>query len=351
VKKITYKKSGVDIKKADEFVKEMKAIFAQGKINKMFAFGSLFDFKPLISKYKNPVLVASADGVGTKLMLAQQLNIHTTVGVDLVAMNVNDIICLGAAPLFFLDYIACGKLKPEVLLKVAKGINDGLKKSNCLLLGGETAEMPGMYKPGEYDLAGFCVGIVDRVKMITGEKIKNGDLVVGLASAGLHSNGFSLVRKVFNSKKEVKKYSKELLTPTRIYVKPILSLLSTRYFPPATSSRRDPAKGGTLFSTHVKGIAHITGGAFYEKATKILPKGCGMVIDKKSWKVPDIFRLIQQKGRVSEKEMYSVFNMGIGMILVVDKRQAKKAATHLGKSCKTHIIGEIVKSDRKMTLV
>ena len=328
MRKISYKKSGVDIKAADEFVKGMKTIFSKRKINKMAAFGSLFDLKPLIRKYKNPILISSTDGVGTKLKLAQQLNVHSGVGIDLVAMNVNDIVCLGAAPLFFLDYIACGKLNPKVLLKVAKGINDGLKQSGCLLLGGETAEMPGMYKPGEYDLAGFCVGIVDKAKMITGAKIKKGDLIIGLASSGLHSNGFSLVRKVFNSK-EIKKYSKELLKPTRIYVKSILSLLK-KYTP--------------------KGIAHVTGGAFYSKATKILPKGYGMVIDKKSWKVPDIFKLIQQKGKISEKEMYSVFNMGIGMVLVVDKKQAKKVSSLLNKSCKTHIIGEAVKSNKKMAL-
>jgi len=327
MKKTSYKKAGVDIKKADEFVKGISAIFSKSKINKMAAFGSLFELKPLMKKYKNPILVSSTDGVGTKLKLAQQLNIHSGVGVDLVAMNVNDIVCLGAAPLFFLDYIACGKLNPKVLLKVAKGINDGLKQSSCLLLGGETAEMPGMYKPGEYDLAGFCVGIVDKSKMITGAKIKKGDLIIGLASSGLHSNGFSLVRSALGSK-EIKKYSKELLKPTRIYVKEILSL-------------------GDIA---VKGIAHVTGGAFYSKATKILPKGYGMVIDKKSWKVPQIFKLIQKKGGVCEKEMYSVFNMGIGMVLVVDKECEKKIATKLGKRCKTYIIGEIAKSNKKMVL-
>ena len=335
MKKITYKKSGVDIKKADKFVKGMSAIFSKSKINKMAAFGSLFDLKPIIKKYKNPILVSSTDGVGTKLKLAQQLNVHSGVGVDLVAMNVNDIVCLGAAPLFFLDYIACGKLNPKVLLKVAKGINQGLKQSGCMLLGGETAEMPGMYKPGEYDLAGFCVGIVDRLEMITGAKIKKGDSIIGLASSGLHSNGFSLVRSALNSK-EIKKYSKELLVPTRIYVREILSLLRLTVY-----GKR---------STIIKGIAHVTGGAFYSKATKILPKGYGMVIDKKSWEVPQIFKLIQKKGGISEKEMYSVFNMGIGMVLVVDKTAAKRIAAKLGKSCKAYIIGEIVKSNKKMVL-
>jgi phosphoribosylformylglycinamidine cyclo-ligase len=336
MKKLSYKKSGVDINAADEFVKGLKSIFTKSKINKMAAFGSSFDLKPLLKKYKDPILVSSTDGVGTKLKLAQQLNIHSGVGIDLVAMNVNDIVCLGAAPLFFLDYIACGKLNPKVLLQVVKGINNGLKQSNCLLLGGETAEMPGMYKPDEYDLAGFCVGIVDRRKMITGEKIKSGDLIIGLASSGLHSNGFSLARKAFNSK-EIKKYSKDLLKPTRIYVKPILSLWAGKPRP-------------YILSDSVKGIAHVTGGAFYSKATKILPKGYGMVIDKKKWKVPNIFKLIQEKGKISEKEMYSVFNMGIGMVVVVDKNQAKKVVNHLGKSCKAYIIGKIVKSNKKMVL-
>ncbi len=329
MKKLNYKRSGVDIKKADAFVKGLGTIFAKAKINKMAAFGSLFDLKPILKKYKDPILVSSTDGVGTKLKLAQQFCIHNGVGIDLVAMNVNDIVCLGAQPLFFLDYIACGKLNPKVLLQVAKGINKGLEQSECLLLGGETAEMPGMYGKDEYDLAGFCVGVVDRNKMLTGRNIKSADLVIGLASSGLHSNGFSLVRKVFNSK-EIKKYQKELLTPTRIYVKPILSLLK-EYTP--------------------KGIAHITGGAFYEKATKILPRGYGMVISKKSWKVPSIFKLIQEKGGVSDKEMYSVFNMGIGMMVVADKKQAKKIVGYLNKRVPACIIGEIVKSNKKMVLL
>lgn len=331
--RITYKKSGVDIKKADQFVKGIKSIFSQSKINKTSAFGSLFNLKPLLKDYKEPILVSSTDGVGTKLKIAQQFNIHSGVGVDLVAMNVNDIICLGAKPLFFLDYIACGKLNPKILLKVAGGIHQGLKQSGCLLLGGETAEMPGMYKRDEYDLAGFCVGIVDKKKAISGAKIKPGDLIIGLESSGLHSNGFSLVRKVLGSS-GVKKYAKQLLKPTRIYVKEILSLISFKDKP-----------------LSIKGIAHITGGAFYNKATKILPKGLSMAINKKSWRVPSIFRTIKEKGKISDKEMYTVFNMGIGMILVVDERSSKKILTVLNKSCKTHLIGKIVKSNKKMILV
>lgn len=334
--KITYKKSGVNIKKADEFVKGMKGIFRSSKINKAAAFGSLFNLKPLLEGVKEPVLVSSTDGVGTKLIIAQQANIHNTVGVDLVAMNVNDIICLGAKPLFFLDYIACGKLDPKILLKVAKGINQGMEESGCLLLGGETAEMPGMYSKDEYDLAGFCVGIVDKKKIITGKKIKEGDLIIGLASSGVHSNGFSLVRKAlgFNG---VKRYTKSLLVPTRIYVTPILSLI------------KSVSKSQSLAT--IKGIAHITGGAFYNKAVKILPKGLGMIIAKESWKVPSIFKVIQSKGHIADKEMYSVFNMGIGMIVVVDKKFVNKALTILNKSCKAFLLGKIVKSNKRMTLV
>ncbi len=333
MKNITYKKSGVNINKADEFVKGVKNIFGQSKINKAAAFGSLFDLQPFTKKIKNPVVVSSTDGVGTKLLLAQSLNIHNTIGVDLVAMNVNDIICLGAKPLFFLDYIACGKLNPKVLLKVAEGIKNGLTQSNCSLLGGETAEMPGMYGENEYDLAGFSVGIVDKTRIIDGTKIKSGDIIIGIESSGLHSNGFSLVRKVFSSR-DIKKYSKELLEPTRIYVKVIMSLLAKedRY-------------------SAVKGIAHITGGAFYSKATKILSKGLGMVINKKSWDVPSVFKIMREKGGITEKEMYTVFNMGIGMIVVVNKNSAAKVVAHLNRSYNTHIIGEVVKSNKKMRLV
>ena len=328
--KITYKKAGVDIKKAEDFAKRIKV----DNVSKVEAFGSLFRLQPLLKKYKNPLLASSTDGVGTKLKIAQYANIHNTVGIDLVAMNVNDIVCIGAKPLFFLDYIACGKVNIKTLTDVVSGIKKGLKDAECLLLGGETAEMPGMYEKGEYDLAGFCVGIVDKNKIINGRRIKQGDLVIGLESNGIHSNGFTLVRKVLGLK-GLKKYKKELLKPTRIYVKPVLSLLSVL---------------GNNYSA-LKGIAHITGGAFYHKATKILPKGLGMVINKKSWRVPSIFRTIKAKGKISDKEMYTVFNMGIGMILVVDGRSSKRILTVLNKSCKTHLIGKIIKSNKKMNLV
>ena len=329
--KISYKNAGVDIKKADEFAKKIKV----DSIGKLEAFGSLFDLGPLLKKYKNPLLVSSTDGVGTKLKIAQYVSIHNTVGIDLVGMNVNDIVCIGAKPLFFLDYIACGKLNIGVLTEVVKGINRGLKDADCQLLGGETAEMPGMYKKGEYDLAGFCVGIVDKHKIINGRNIKEGDLIIGLASNGLHSNGFSLVRNALGPK-GIKKHAKELLAPTRIYVNPILSLLKTY----------------NLKLETIKGIAHITGGAFYNKATKILPKGYGMVIERKSWKVPQIFKLIQDKANIEDREMYTVFNMGIGMILVVEKRASKAVINSLRRiNLKAYIIGGIVKSKEKIKLL
>ncbi|UCD14995.1 MAG: phosphoribosylformylglycinamidine cyclo-ligase [Candidatus Omnitrophota bacterium] len=331
--KLSYKKSGVDIEKADKFVEGIKGFISSSKMSKISAFGSLFSIKPFLKECRSPVLVASTDGVGTKLKIAIECGIHDTVGIDLVAMNVNDLVCCGGRPLFFLDYIACGKLEPLILAQVVKGINKGLLESDCLLLGGETAEMPGMYKEGDYDLAGFCVGIVDEKKIIDGRNIKAGDLVIGLESAGLHSNGFSLVRKVFNSK-EISEQAKELLKPTRIYVKPILSLLS------AFSSQ---------FAA-IKGIAHITGGAFYNKATKILPAGLGMFINKKSWPVPQIFKIVQEKGNIDDKEMYTVFNMGIGMVVVVDKKHLKKAMNRLSFNNKVYLIGEIVKSKTKMRL-
>jgi phosphoribosylformylglycinamidine cyclo-ligase len=269
--KVTYKKAGVDVIKAEKFVKGIGRLLGSKK-SSVAAFGCLFDLNEILSKYRHPVLVSSADGVGTKLKIAQDLNVHGGVGIDLVAMNVNDIVCLGAKPLFFLDYIACGKLSPLVLNKVVKGIAKGLKASDCLLLGGETAEMPGMYKKGEYDLAGFCVGIVDKDRIIDGKRIRKDDAVIGIASSGLHSNGYSLARKAL-SKKDIVKHKKALLRPTRIYVEPILSLLKARCY--------------TLSA--IKAVAHNTGGAFYTKITKVLPKDMAFKIYKDSWKVPSVF--------------------------------------------------------------
>jgi phosphoribosylformylglycinamidine cyclo-ligase len=335
MKRIDYKNCGVDIKKAEYFVKGIKGFLSSDSLSKVAAFGCPFDLKPFIKKYKHPVLVSSTDGVGTKLKIAQKLDIHNTVGIDLVAMNVNDVICLGAQPLFFLDYVACGKVKPTVLAEVLAGIHKGLKESNCALIGGETAQMPGMYKEDEYDLAGFCVGIVDKDKIINGKSIKQGDLIIGLESNGLHSNGFSLVRKALGEK-GIEKYAQELLKPTRIYVRPILDTLC--------AMRQAPSV--------IKGIAHITGGAFYKKATKILPTGFTMIIDGKSWTVPKIFQIIQERGNIENKEMHTVFNMGIGMIIIIEHNAAKTVLSKFNRfNFKSWIIGEVIRGKESIKII
>ena len=329
--KITYKSSGVDIKKADVFVKSIQGLvrktLSKDARQRHKAFGSLFSLD--IKKYKNPILVSSTDGVGTKLMIANLVGTHDTVGIDLVAMNVNDILCAGAKPLFFLDYIACGRLSAPVLKDVISGIVEGCRQAGCSLIGGETAEMPGIYKRDDYDLAGFAVGVVEKSRILEGSRIKAGDCLIGLAASGLHSNGFSLVRKVF-SLQEQKRLARELLTPTRIYVKPVLGLLQK--FP-------------------IKGIAHITGGAFYEKLTKIIPQGKCCQINKGSWPIPDIFRLIQRKGRISDREMFTVFNMGIGMVLVADSKNASAILKLLSAgNLKAWKIGYII-NDKKRKII
>jgi len=322
-RRLTYKKSGVDVGKADEFVRNiqgmMRGTHQPGVLKKIGAFGSLFEAD--LKKFHEPVLVSSTDGVGTKLLLAKQFNKHDTVGVDLVAMNVNDVLCVGARPLFFLDYIACGKVRPKVLETVVAGIAKGCQLAGCSLVGGETAEMPGLYKEDDYDLAGFAVGVVEKTRIIDGSAMEAGDKVIGLASSGIHSNGYSLVRKVFFAR-EIKKYAKELLEPTRIYVQTVLK---------------------TLEQFAVKGIAHNTGGAFYSKLTKIVPDGKCLAINKKSWPVPKIFQLIQRKGRITEKEMFSTFNMGVGMILVVSPGDAKNVCQFmLYQGLEAWEIGEVV---------
>lgn len=321
--KATYKSSGVDIDKANIFVKKIKPLIKTTNRKEVFkpvgGFGGVF--RLIKNKYKEPLLVSSTDGVGTKLKIAQELNKHTTVGIDLVAMNVNDILCVGAEPLFFLDYIACGKLEPRVLVDVTKGIVNGCRQSGCALIGGETAEMPGMYKKDEYDLAGFVVGAVDKTKLIDGSKIKRGDKLIGIASSGLHSNGFSLVRKVL-SRGEIKKHAKEILEPTRIYAKPILDLIKR---------------------VNIKGIAHVTGGAYYEKIPKVLPtKRLAIRIFKGSWPIPKIFKLIQKKGKIEDREMFRTFNMGIGMVLFVNPKDVAKAQAALKKfKLKSWVIGDV----------
>jgi len=327
-KRITYKSSGVDIDKANFFLKSVAknigSTLNASVLKRKGSFGALFELPR--KGYKNPVLVSSTDGVGTKLLLAKLANKHDTVGIDLVAMNVNDILCVGAKPLFFLDYIACGRLDPKVLKSVMKGIVNGCRISKCSLIGGETAEMPGLYKDDEYDLAGFVVGIVDKQKIIDGAQIKPGDCVIGLPSSGLHSNGFSLARKVYTSA-EQKRLAPELLKPTRIYVKEVLPLVE-RF--------------------KIKGIAHLTGGAFYEKLTKILPKGACFQIYKDSWPVGKVFQNIAKKGRIQAAEMYRTFNMGIGLAIVVAPNDLSSVTSFLKKKRVTHYrIGEVVRDSKR----
>lgn len=338
MKKITYKSSGVNIRAADRFTRKIKSLVSRTKQNKALSkigsFAGLYQFAS--KKYKDPVLVSSTDGVGTKLKVAQLANKHDTVGIDLVAMNVNDILCLGARPLFFLDYIACGKLKNPTLLEVMKGVSRGCIEADCSLIGGETAEMPGMYKKDEYDLAGFTVGVVERKRLIKGSNIKAKDKVIGIASSGLHSNGFSLVRKIF-SKNELLRYSKELLKPTRIYVKPILSILYGK----------DKNLAGSI-----KGIAHITGGAFFGKIPRIIPSGLGIKIVRKSWPIPRAFKFIKKEADIAEKEMYNTFNMGIGMVLVASPKNTNGIIRKLsGFGLESWIIGEVVKANKKIQLI
>ena len=325
---LSYKTSGVDIDQAEAFVRSIRPYAAKtlskAVLRRKGAFGALFDLSREGSG--QGVLVSSTDGVGTKLLVAKQLEKHDTVGIDLVAMNVNDILCVGARPLFFLDYIACGRLNPATLRQVVKGIAKGCRQAGCSLVGGETAEMPGMYQKDDYDLAGFAVGVVDKKRLIDGSSIRPGDVVVGLPSSGLHSNGYSLVRKVFAAE-EMRALKTQILRPTRIYVEAVLPVLN---------------------KVVVRGMAHITGGAFYEKLTKILPEGLCFAIDKRAWRPPRIFRLIQEKGGVEDAEMYRTFNMGIGFVLVVAPRDVAAVIKILDRhQMKGLVIGEVVKNTKK----
>lgn len=329
----SYKEAGVDITagyKSVELIKEHVAktmIF--GKTAELGGFGGTYELDQAI---KNPVLVSGTDGVGTKLKIAFLMDKHDTVGIDCVAMCVNDIICAGAKPLFFLDYIATGKNVPEKIADIVKGVSEGCVQSECALTGGETAEMPGFYPEDEYDLAGFAVGVVEKDKILDKEKVKAGDLIIALPSSGVHSNGFSLVRKVFdveNSdiKKPVaelgnKSIGETLITPTKIYVKPIMSLLD---------------------KVDVKSIAHITGGGFYENIPRCLPKGLGASIKKDDIRILPIFDLIMKKGNIPERDMYNTFNMGVGMIAIVspeDKELALETLKAAGEDA--YVLGEII---------
>ena len=336
---LTYKKAGVDIKKADRFKTRIASLVRKSAspnvLKGIGGFGGLFEFPK--ERYKNPVLISSCDGVGTKLNIAVLVNKHDTVGIDAVAMNVNDILCTGARPLFFLDYIAYSKLDSDILVEIIKGLNQGCIQAGCSLIGGETAQMPGMYNQGEYDLSGFCVGVVQKDKIIDSSRIEIGNVLVGIESNGLHSNGFSLVRRVF-SRDELRRYASELLKPTRIYVPAILSLLRNKAL---------TQKGNSA----IRGIAHITGGAFYGKISRILPRDLNAHINKNSWEVPKIFKLIQNKGSVPEDEMYHTFNMGIGMVLVVQADSVSRIKSELLKfNLRCTVIGQIIKGNKKVVI-
>jgi len=329
---LTYKKAGVNIDKGNELVKiirpMVRSTYRDEVLGPFGGFAGLFGLNT--ERYQDPVLVGTTDGVGTKLRIAMALNRHNTIGIDLVAMCVNDLICHGAEPLFFLDYLSVGKLNIKRTISIIEGVVAGCREAECSLIGGETAEMPGLYAPSEYDLAGFAVGVMDRKNVVDGSSICPGDDLVGLASSGLHSNGYSLVRHILRTKRiSIKRHvhllgrtlGEDLLEPTRIYVKPVLKMI--REF-------------------RVKGIAHITGGGFIHKISRILPKGCRAHIREGSWKVPPIFDYIRQKGALSKKEMYHTFNNGIGMVLVVSPDQSEEMVIRLGSlNLDATIIGSI----------
>lgn len=320
---IDYKKSGVNINRANELVKDIARMANSTRRKEVICdIGGFSALTAIPKKYKEPILVSSTDGVGTKLKVADVLDKHDTIGIDLVAMSVNDVVVTGAEPLLFLDYFATGRLNNKKAAQIIKGIVNGCKQAGCSLVGGETAEMPSMYKGEGYDLAGFCVGIVERGKIIDGGSVNAGDIVIGIGSSGLHSNGFSLIRKLF-SKAELKgKFGRVFLTPTIIYVRPILKLIE---------------------KLKVKSIAHITGGGFYENIPRVVPCDKSVLIYKGLWETPRIFNVIQKRAGISDREMYRTFNMGIGMVLVVGKSDVKKAHDIIKRfRLKSWTIGEII---------
>ena len=338
----SYAAAGVDITAGYRAVELMKKHIARtminGKSSDIGGFGGLFELD--ITNMPHPVLVSGTDGVGTKLKIAFLMDKHDTVGIDCVAMCVNDIICCGAKPLLFLDYIACGKNYPEKIAEIVSGIAEGCVQAGCELVGGETAEMPGFYSEDEYDLAGFSVGAVDKAKVLDNSKVAEGDVIIALPSSGVHSNGFSLVRKVFDvENRDIKapvdalggkSIGETLLTPTRIYVKPMLALFD---------------------AVTVKAVSHITGGGFYENIPRSLPKGMGAKIEKSAVKILPIFELIAKEGNISERDMFNTFNMGVGMSVVVSKDEADKALEILRANGEdAYIIGEIIKSEESVVI-
>jgi phosphoribosylformylglycinamidine cyclo-ligase len=337
-KKITYRDAGVDIDLADKVLGKLsetiRSTHRPEVIGKMGGFAAMF--RPDWARYKDPILVSATDGVGTKLKIAFMMDVHNTVGIDLVAMNVNDLLVLGAEPLFFLDYFATGSIKENIISDVISGIAEGCRQAGCSLIGGETAEMPDFYPPGEYDLAGFCVGMTDGPDTIDGSQIKVGDALVGIESSGLHSNGFSLVRKALLEYKNYNMASRlpdlgrtlgeVLLEPTKIYVKPVLDLCA---------------------SIRIRGMAHITGGGFIGNIPRILPDGCSVVIRNRSWDIPPIFRIIKNAAGIDDYEMFRTFNMGIGFVLIIQPDLAEAVRGRLRHhGLESRVIGEIIPCDR-----
>ena len=322
-----------------KLIKEhVKSTYNPNVLTDLGSFGGLFSLN--VNDYKQPVLVAGTDGVGTKLKIAFMMDKHDTVGQDCVAMCVNDILCQGGKPLFFLDYIATGKLTGEKIAQIVGGVAEGCRSAGCALIGGETAEMPGLYNENEYDIAGFAVGIVDKPDIITGKDIEIGDIILALPSSGIHSNGYSLVRKLFFDVLDMKvtdyidelgkTLGEELLTPTKIYVKSVLDLID---------------------KINVKGICHITGGGFYENIPRILPEGVDAKIDVGSWEIPPVFKLVQRKGNITDEEMFGTFNMGVGMMIIVGEKDAEQAIQILKEAEEgAKIIGKIVEGNRRVIL-
>ena len=330
---LTYKDSGVDITKGNQLIEKIKPIakstLRPGVLGGLGGFGAMFEIP--LEKYKNPVLISGTDGVGTKLKVAEMLNKHDTIGIDLVAMCVNDLIVQGAEPLFFLDYYATGSLNPEIATSVIEGIGEGCRQSGCSLIGGETAEMPGMYNGEEYDLAGFCVGIVDKNQVIDGSKVNEGDHIVALGSSGPHSNGYSLIRKVLEKSTPSAEQLNSLIEPTRIYVKSILSLANT---------------------LTVHAISHITGGGLLENIPRVLPDHLSAKLNSNSWSQPEIFKWLQKEGNIDSHEMYRVLNCGVGMVVIISKESSSQAIEHLS-ACGENawLIGEVVHSKGEQVII
>lgn len=330
---LTYKDSGVDITKGNQLIERIKPIakstFRPGVLAGLGGFGAMFEIP--LDKYKNPVLISGTDGVGTKLKVAEMLNKHDTIGIDLVAMCVNDLIVQGAEPLFFLDYFATGSLNPDIATSVIEGIGEGCRQSGCSLIGGETAEMPGMYSGEDYDLAGFCVGIAEKSRIIDGSKVSEGDHIVALGSSGPHSNGYSLIRKVLEKSSPTNEQLNSLIEPTRIYVRSILSLLNT---------------------LPVHAISHITGGGLLENIPRVLPDHLAAKLDQASWTQPEIFQWLQDQGNIATSEMYRVLNCGVGMVVVISRESSNEAINHLN-SCGENawLIGEVVQFDGEQVVI